>query len=407
MLRGESSILMVDCGGEAPAFSGEREKAQVRVFPSLFQRYEREKERSFLLTHYHGDRVSALKSLLKRKEGFFHRFFFPTMPPDRYGRPLLLEYSLFLRLFLPEEDVTQGGILDLFSGSAAPAPGGLRLLGQGDSFSFDGITYQVLWPQKENYSFSPLFREAAEALDVCVSSPFLPEAAALFRQRKQKLGEAFLACAGEPTRENIEKYGHLLEEILAMKEEFCSMPFAPDLREILSREVNRLAFSQELDGAGLIFQNARHAAASLDDILMMGDATPETLDRISSQLYENYFIVKAPAGGRQEFWSHVLGEISCQHILVSRDGEAAAVAEEYRELPGILHCTHPEGCPFYVSSGCSCNRIRICYDLKEGAGLTIRCPLVSGKKEAGCGIWVIGEGKERACLCDSLPAVIH
>lgn len=410
VLRGEAGILMVDCGGEARRFSPEGEAREVSVRPSLLERYRKEKERRFLLTHYHLDRVSALRSILKTRKDCFQKLYAPSMPCDRYGRPLLLEYSLFLQLFQEEQDPSGGTILQLFSEEEGFASfGELSLLQKGDSFAFDGTDYEVLWPAEERYPFSPLFREAVEALHVCVSSPFLPAAAARFRELKEQLGDRWLACAKEPSPERAAAYGETLQTLFAMKEELRSMPFAPDLREILNRPVNRQAFRQELDGAGLVIQNRRQAEASLDDILLLGDATPETLDAVSPDLYESYFIVKAPAGGHPDFWSHVLGEISCQHMLISTGGTRFPLAAEYAELPCIRHCTRPEGCRWYQSSGCCCNRMCVCYDQEGEAGLTIRCPFVKGTAGSSCGsrIVVVSEEGERSCLCDRLPAVIH
>ena len=143
---------------------------------------------------------------------------------------------------------------------------------------------------------------------------------------------------------------------------------------------------------------------------MTGDASPETLDALAELLYENYYIIKAPHHGTASHWSHLLSEISSSHILVSNGDyqKAGKIAPAYLELPAVKHCTNCSACDWYAVSGCSCNRMAVCYDLANGAGLTIKCPYVCGAQQSpDCGIFIVGAAGRRSCLCDNLPVQIN
>ncbi len=409
-------LLMADCGGLTSGPTDERGIGAARVAPSLLERYRRIGRRSFLLSHYHKDRFSAMQDILLEDKNYFSSVYCPNSPCDRRGHPLLLEYGIFMEIFLkgtPEYDEAAAAPLFLFSEIPGyPALETLHILKEGDTFSAGGILYEVLWPQNEKYPFGEIFASAVEEMNVCISSPFLPKAAARFRQWKEDFCREWLLCASQPSKENWEKGKSLLSQLPALREELSSMPFAPDIREILNRPVTRNAYSWETDGASLVLHNRRTMEASLDDILLTGDATPETMDRVSEKLYEGYFLVKVPGRGLSSHWSHVFGEIACQHLLISapfpQEGEAF-LAKEYLEIPAMRHCTCPEACRWYQASGRSCNRMNVCYDLEGKPALSIQCPFVSGGKPetCGCRIFVVSESGIRSCLCDGLPAVIH
>ena len=188
------------------------------------------------------------------------------------------------------------------------------------------------------------------------------------------------------------------------------LPPAPDIQEILNRPVTKAAYTEELNAASVVFHNRRTQEASTDDILMTGDASPETLDALAELLYENYYIIKAPHHGTASHWSHLLSEISSSHILVSNGDyqKAGKIAPAYLELPAVKHCTNCSACDWYAVSGCSCNRMAVCYDLANGAGLTIKCPYVCGAQQSpDCGIFIVGATGRRSCLCDNLPVQIN
>ena len=64
---------------------------------------------------------------------------------------------------------------------------------------------------------------------------------------------------------------------------------------------------------------------------MTGDASPETLLEIMDQLYDGYYILKAPHHGTASGYSNLFADMSAAHILIS-NGEyhaGGAVAQAY------------------------------------------------------------------------------
>ena len=405
-------ILMVDCGSINQKIREGDLDFSAYVDPTLMERYSGCSGREFLLTHYHRDHLCGLYQMLSKRGGYFDRILLPVSPADARGQHLLLDFALFVYAFLPRQsDYAQVNLsaLRIFSRIAKSA-GADRVypIAGGSSFLFDGVTYEVLWPDREGYPFSELFASAVEQLNVCLASPFLPEAARRFLELKARYGKAYDACCqSSPLRaEGIAQLDALLEQIDALLPELHLLPTAPDVVQILTDPGTTAAYSDELNAASVIFHNRRTKEASLDDILMTGDAAPESFDAIAGRLYRDYYIVKAPHHGTASHWSHWLSEIAASHILIS-NGEyqkGGKIASEYVDLPAVKHCTNCVACSWYASSGCSCNRVACCYDLPMGAGLTIKCPRCRERKgTAPCGIYIVSHGGERACLCDDLP----
>jgi hypothetical protein len=411
-------ILMVDCGSSNQKIPEGDVDFSAYVDPSILRRYVGCTARSFLLTHYHRDHLCGLRRILEAKPDYFGRIFFPASPCDSRGKPLLLEFALFVYAFLSRQtDYSQVNIsaLKIFE-RTAKLTGANRIyaLKQGDSFLFDGVTYDVLWPARENFPFTDLFASAVEDMNICLSSPFLPQCARDFMRLKEEFCAAYLACCmTAPVRqEAIARVSAILNRIDELIPQLQLLPPAPDIAEILSRPSTRTAYSDELNAASVIFQNRRTQEASLDDILMTGDATPESMDAVADFLYDSYYIIKAPHHGTASAWSHLLNEISASHILISNGDyqQGGSIAAEYVDLPAIKHCTNCAACSWYQSSGCSCNRVACCYDLPDRPGLTIKCPYCqthrdsSARGQAPCRICVVSSGGERACLCDDKPA---
>lgn len=409
-------ILMVDCGSSNQKIREGGTAFSSYVDRSIMRRYAHCSARSFLLTHYHRDHLCGFRQILEADHAYFGRIFFPAAPCDARGRPLLLEFALFVYAFLSRRtDYSQVNIseLKMFDRTAKLA-GAERIfaLRAGDSFEFDGVTYDVLWPAAESFPFSGLLSDVVEELNVGLSSPFLPQCARDFLRLKDEFCAAYVQCGKTaPLRpENIDRVSALLGEIEGLVPQLQLLPAAADLEEILSRPATRTAYSDGLNAAGIIFQNRRAREASLDDILMTGDAAPESMDAVADQLYDSYYIVKAPHHGTASAWSHLLSEISASHILISNGdyAQGGRIAAEYVELPAIKHCTNCAACAWYENSGCSCNRLACCYDLPGSPGLTIKCPFCRDRKGAApCAIRVVSPGGERACLCDDLPIPIY
>ena len=412
----KNDILMVDCGSINQKIREGDVAFRSYVNPTLVNRYSGKASRSFLLTHYHRDHLCGLLQILKTRPDYFDRIFLPAPPLDKRGTPLLLEFALFVYVFLNHQsDYSRVNLsaLKIFDRIAQTA-GADRIypLKAGSSFAFDGVTYEVLWPRQENYPFQDLFASAVEELNVCLSSPFLPDAAPKFLKLKEEFCQAYLECCktAPVQQEKIDALNVVLGRIDDLAPELCLLPSAPDIAAILESEVTRVSYSEELNASGLIFQNKRTSQASFNDILMTGDATPESLEAVADRLYDGYYIIKAPHHGTAGSWSHLLSEISAEHILIS-NGEyhqAGLIAEEYISLPAIKHCTNCLACAWYQNSGCSCNRLSCCYDLPDGPGLTIKCPRCRTKKGgAPCGIYIVSHTGERSCLCDDRPITIN
>lgn len=405
-------ILMVDCGSINQKIREGDVSFTSYVDPVLLERYAGCSGKEFLLTHYHRDHLCGLYQILARRGGYFDRIFLPVSPADAKGRALLLEFALFVYAFLPRHSdyaLVNISALRIFN-RVAKLAGADRVypLAAGSNFAFDGVTYDVIWPDASGYPFSSLFASIVENLDVCLSSPFLPEVAGRFLKKKEAFCKAYAECCKTVplTPEHITRLDALLDDVDAMIPELLLLPSAPDVVQILTDAVTRTAYSDELNAAGIIFHNRRTSEASLDDILMTGDATPESLDAVADRLYSDYYIIKAPHHGTASHWSHLLSELSSSHILIS-NGEyqkGGKIAEEYIDLPAIKHCTNCTACGWYQSSGCSCNRLACCYELPQGAGLTIKCPRCQNRKgSAPCGIYVVTHRGERSCLCDEFP----
>lgn len=409
-------ILMVDCGSSNRKIREGDVPFASYVNPAIFRRYADRTARSFLLTHYHRDHLCGLWGILAADPEYFGRIFLPASPCDRSGRPLLLEFALFAYAFLSHQsDYSQVNVsaLKIFARAAKPA-GANRIfpLKAGDSFLFDDVIYDVLWPAAEAFPFSDLFAGAVEEMNVCLSSPFLPQEARDFMRLKEEFCAAYLACCkASPLRQgDIDALTRTLDRVDGLIPALQLLPSAPDVVEILNRPTTRTAYSDQLNAAGVIFQNRRTSEASLDDILMTGDAAPESMDAVADRLYDNYYIIKAPHHGTASAWSHLFSEIGASHIVISNGDyrQGGMIAQEYVDLPAVKHCTNCAACPWYNGSGCSCDRLLCCYDLPGGPGLTIKCPFCrSGKGPAPCNIYIISSGGERACLCDGKPIHIN
>jgi hypothetical protein len=409
-------IFMVDCGSINQKIREGDLAFSSYVDPAIVSRYSGCTARSFLLTHYHRDHLCGFRQLLEGSPNYFNRVFLPASPCDKRGRPLLLEFALFVYVFLNRQsDFSQGNVssLKLFEQVSKKA-GADRIyaLKAGDSFLFDGVTYDILWPAAEDFPFSDLFADAVEEMNICLSSPFLPEYAGEFMRLKEQFCGAYLACCETAPlkQENIDRISAVLSQIDALASQLLLLPAAQDIAEILSRQTTSTAYSEQLNAAGVIFQNRRTSEASLNDILMTGDATPDSLDAVAGQLYDNYYIIKAPHHGTASSWSHLFTEISASHIIISNGDyrQGGMVASEYVDLPAIKHCTNCAACSWYQSSGCSCNRMSCCYELPGGAGITIKCPYCRSRTgPAPCGIYVVSSNGERSCLCDDRPVNIN
>lgn len=173
----DRSALMVDCGSVSQRLR-EGDVPLEQWVGQIAARYAPAMDRWFLLTHYHRDHLSGFQKLLDTQEGYFSRVFLPRSPLDSRGSPLLLEFALFAYLFSqPQSDAYQVNTWCVRAFRVLEERLGqdrIFTLGAGDSFHFDGVEYQVLWPRVENYPFDPQLTAALEDLNVLLSSPFQP-----------------------------------------------------------------------------------------------------------------------------------------------------------------------------------------------------------------------------------------
>ena len=414
----DRSALMVDCGSVSQRLR-EGDVPLEQWVGQIAARYAPAMDRWFLLTHYHRDHLSGFQKLLDTQEGYFSRVFLPRSPLDSRGIPLLLEFALFAYLFSqPQSDAFQVNTWCVRAFRVLEERLGqdrIFTLGAGDSFHFDGVEYQVLWPRVENYPFDPQLTTALEELNVLFSSPFQPACVKRFLQLKEdflalytKCGQAF-SVGGRALPEKRRAYlGHLeetLEELESLREELNAIPEAHDVREVLQNPLNAGPYTTAVNGASVVFHNVRRNGPGEQDILLTGDATPETMLEIMDQLYDGYYILKAPHHGTASGYSNLFADMSAAHILIS-NGEyhaGSAIAQEYIDRQDSLrHCTGTGACKWFRASQGCCNRLSYCYDQGSGPGLAIKCHEAGRRpgKLPGCSIRVVGPKGVRGCLCD-------
>ena len=228
--------MLVDCGHDSlerddhPPVEDPR---SCRIFAGDFLRSQGVAHLDILLvTHFHRDHLSGFQKLLESREGYFSRVFLPRAPVDSHGVPLLLEYALFAYLFAqPQSDAFQVNTWCVKAFRTLEQRLGqdrIFTLGAGDSFHFDGVEYQVLWPRVESYPFEPELAAAVEALNVLFASPFQPGCVKRFLEKKEeflalyvKCGEAFAApsrALPEKRRAYLEHLNQVLEDLESLRE---------------------------------------------------------------------------------------------------------------------------------------------------------------------------------------------
>ena len=414
----DNSILMVDCGSMNHKIRENEMEVSDYIQQYVMPRYRDIKERSFLLTHFHRDHMAGFRQIIKHEPQYFQRIYLPMTPVDENGRALLIEFAVYVFAFLgrqSEYSQMSVGALRIFERlHGILGADAITTVGRGRSFSFDGVTYDVLWPSTQNYPFSSAFTDIVEELDICLSSPFLGKNASVFLQLKHQFSQEYIHCceilSGErhgdiaETEASIERLKNLLDAIEELIDSLLLLPAAQDVLEILERPAVRAEYSYAQNAASVIFQNRRVREGSFDDILMTGDATPETFDEIGGDLYDGYYIFKAPHHGTQGYWSDLFSDILKQHILISNGDYHAAglISLEYpQEEKGIKHCTNPSACQWMNDYGRCCNRIAYCYEASAHGSLTLKCPkCITREGDAGCRIYLISYGKDKGCFCD-------
>ena len=362
----DNSVLMVDCGSVS-RYTRQDETEIDRRFEAIFSRYDGARQRQFLLTHCHRDHMNGFLKKLRRDPGYFDRVYIPALPVAERGANPILEFAVFSHFFsVPQSDFAQINTtcLRLFSLlDETVGPERLFTLRAGDVFAFDGVFYAVLSPEPAGFPFDPLLSEAAEAMNVCLASPF---------------------------------------HTGAMRADITRSPAAPDIREILDRPVLRTLYTETLNDLSLVFHNVRTGGAGNTDVLMTGDVSGAVLSRLAPKLYDGYYAVKAPHHGTESHYSAVLGDLAVAHLLISNGDYHAGgeISARYTDMECIKHCTNPGACAWFRTAGSCCNRLLRCYEQGDAGRLTLRCPAAGGNRRTPCNIYVFSHNGARGCHCD-------
>ena len=394
-------ILMVDCGSLNRRLAGGMLFSDYAA--SLTDRYGEAGERSFLLTHFHKDHYGGLPAILRRSPHFFDRIYLPCSPVDEDGRPLLMELTILIDAFVTgpgTETVRMNSAALRFFQKLCDLSGTEQIftLEAGDELLFDRETYQILWPPKEAYPFSPELKgfvtEADEILSRCTDS-----CAGAFLELKQSLCRAYLDCmeafayrteAVEADRLHaVPELGRLTGELNLLLPRLHVLSAGRKVRELLCDRKTVMAVSSEINGSSMILSSER--------VLLTGDATPETMGRLRSCLREEYEIVKAPHHGTASAWWQGFAEMGIAHLLISNGCASAGgkISPEYASLNAMHHCTGSDHCETFEETGVCCNQTLYCPVSTAQNGLPLRC------RRNECGIYLTGENGERhPCDCE-------
>jgi hypothetical protein len=295
-------------------------------------------------------------------------------------------------------------VLTLFTRAARLAGAGAVFpVRAGDGFSLDGTEYEVIWPPETGFSYPQKLDGAVDALDEMLSDPFLPACAREFLQLRERFCAAYRRmCVSAPVREeDADETRVLCERIETLVPQLLLLPRAAEAAELLACQETQQAYSDTLNAACAVFQNVRHGGPGADDILMTGDATPESLAAASARMYDGYAVLKAPHHGTQGFFPPL--EIAADHILISNGPYRGGgeIAPGYAQLPAVRHCTSAAVCSYYKEYGSCCNRLALCGAVSGKTILPVRCPAAAHPgKDAPCRIRVRSGEKNTSCLCD-------
>ena len=111
---GRGEILMVDCGSMNRVRREDGRELSLCVNEGILERYRRAPSRAFLLSHCHREHLSGFWNLLGKEPRYFNQIFLPASPCDHLGRALLLEFALFVFVFLRDQtDYSRANIASL------------------------------------------------------------------------------------------------------------------------------------------------------------------------------------------------------------------------------------------------------------------------------------------------------
>ena len=279
----KKEILMIDCGSlQGRLDDGTLFSDYTR---QISERYGRAKQRTFLLTHFHKDHYGGLPLLLEQNPRYFGQIFLPNCPLNEKGVPLLLELAILIDCFVPKQTLTSrmnAGALRVFDkiGKLAGTEV-IYTLKAGDSFVFDGVTYDVLWPPRDRYPFDPACVGVSQEINAILQTQSHQRIQA-FLELKEELCGAYVRCmdafamqtdADQQERlDCIEDICLLIQDLDAMIPALHLLPVAQTIADLLCGQRCNMAYSDAVNGASLIFHNRSDGALSYDDLLMTGDA---------------------------------------------------------------------------------------------------------------------------------------
>lgn len=408
------TVLFVDCGSVS-RYARDGEDAIHTRFASVFARYAEAAQRQFLLTHYHRDHMSGFLWQIERDPRYFDRVYLPALPVSPRGESAFLEVALFAHFFaVPQSafSLVNTACLTIFD-RLDKTVGAERVftLSAGDSFSFDGLFYEVLSPGPD-FPEDETLLSAAESMNIALSSPRLSGVEAQFLAEKEAFLRLYAKCLtafrltdrATPAKRRVylDALSELWARLSAMREALSHSPAAPDVREILEQPLTRTAYSDLQNDLSLVFHNTREGGPSNGDILMPGDVSDAVLTRLSPKLFDGYYAVKAPHHGTDSHFSRVLGDMAVSHLLISNGDYHAGgeISTRYIDMECVRHCTNRGACKWFQTAGSCCNRLMRCYDQRAAGTLTLRCPAVAGNRKTPCNIYVFGADSTRGCLCD-------
>lgn len=422
VLGGKTQILMNDCGSTNKTLAGSDVKLDA-CFSSLTERYQRYLDRYFLLSHYHSNHLNGFRQICQTQKGYFNRVYIPCTPVSKKGIPVLLSYALYAYMFADGTADGSGNIdtlgMQIFD-ILMEDVGIDRIftLKRGDIFNFDGVDYETLWPRQIEYPFPNELEYAVERLDLLFASPYLTGPAMKFRDRKKAFLQAYLNCCDafsasgrqppEKRHALINTLSNAFDALNELREPLLQTRQMHDARDIIENPVVTESYNRCTDSASIIYQNRREKSGSIEDILMTGDSTPEIIATIWEDLYNSYYVLKAPNHGTRTGYSSFWSEIGASHILIS-NGECdfgEGITQNYVKLSeSIKHCTNNSCCKWFAASGSCCNRISHCYD-QSSPGLSIKCSANNTgnnkkKVKPDCMIRVVNTDSTRACFCDN------
>jgi hypothetical protein len=395
-------IFMVDCGSKSRRLD---EDWLFRDYVAVIaEKYEKAKERSFLLTHYHQDHYSGLPLLLRGNPHYFDRIYLPCCPVNEDGVPLLIELTILIEAFVTgagtETVKMNGANLRLFAEICNLATTEvIYTLEAGDILEFDGEDYHVLWPPKEGYCFSPKLEALVEECNRLLRTSTDP-CAESFLQLKEELCDGYIRCmesfASQTSADAKERQACvddlllLLDELNRLLPRLYLLRISDYVRALLCDRKTVMAVSEEINGSSLVLSSSR--------VLLTGDATPDTMEAISEDLEERYEIVKAPHHGTKSCWWDGFDDLEMTHLLISNGAGRGGgkIAVEYAGLNALHHCTGADHCAYLEEGNDCCNKDIDCSLCKPSRADPTGC------RKPRCNLFLVSRYKSHTCNCEML-----